>query len=102
MTDTTSVPVLSNPSARAGGGGRPMSSITRALRFAGRSPQHLAARSPAEVIEQLRELILAGEQRVLLVGGDGLVHHAAQAADELAVGIGIVPTGTGNDIARGL
>jgi diacylglycerol kinase (ATP) len=102
MTDMKPIPVLSNPSARAGGGGRPMSSITRALRFAGRSPQHLAARSPDEVTERLRELIVAGEQRVLLVGGDGLVHHAAQAATNSPLALGIVPTGTGNDVARGL
>jgi diacylglycerol kinase (ATP) len=101
MTDTTPIPVLSNPSARAGGG-RPMSSIVRALRFAGRSPEHLSARSPDEVTERLRELIVAGEQRVLLVGGDGLVHHAAQAAANSPLTLGIVPTGTGNDVARGL
>ena len=98
---TTPVPVLSNPSARVGGG-RPMSSITRALRFAGRSPQHVSARSPSEVTERLRELIIAGEERVLLVGGDGLVHHAAQAAVSSPLTLGIVPTGTGNDVARGL
>jgi diacylglycerol kinase (ATP) len=101
MTDTTPIPLLSNPAARAGGG-RPMSSIIRALRFAGRSPEHLAARSPDEVTERLRELIVAGEQRVLLVGGDGLVHHAAQAAANSPLTLGIVPTGTGNDVARGL
>jgi len=79
-----------------------MSSITRALRYAGHSPAHLAARSPDEVTERLRELIVAGETRVLLVGGDGLVHHAAQAAVNSPLALGIVPTGTGNDVARGL
>ena len=102
MATTTPVPVLSNPSARAGGGGRSMAAITRALRYAGRTPHHIAARSPAEVTERMRELIVAGEGRVLLVGGDGLVHHAAQAAANSPLTIGIVPTGTGNDIARGL
>src|SRR5688500_223570 len=101
MANTTPIPVLSNPSARAGRG-RPMSSITRALRFAGRSPEHVSARSPDEVTERLRELIVAGEERVLLVGGDGLIHHAAQAATNSPMALGIVPTGTGNDVARGL
>jgi len=102
MVTMTPVPVLSNPSARAGGGNRPMSSVTRALRFAGRSPRHISARSPGEVTERVRELIIAGEERVLLIGGDGLVHHAAQAAANSPLTLGIVPTGTGNDIARGL
>jgi diacylglycerol kinase (ATP) len=102
MVNLTPIPVLSNPSARAGGGGRPMSSVARALRFAGHSPEHLSARSPDEVTERLRELIVAGERRVLLVGGDGLVHHAAQAAANSPLALGIVPSGTGNDVARGL
>src|SRR5439155_16207506 len=102
MVTMTPVPVLSNPSARAGGGNRPMSSVTRALRFAGRSPRPISARSPGEVTERVRELIVAGEERVLLIGGDGLVHHAAQAAANSPLTLGIVPTGTGNDIARGL
>jgi diacylglycerol kinase (ATP) len=39
---------------------------------------------------------------VLLVGGDGLVHCAAQAAVQTRLSLGIVPRGTGNDVARGL
>ena len=101
MATLLPIPVLSNPSARVGGGGRPLASVNRALRFAGRSAEHVSARSPAEVTERLRELIVAGEQRVLLVGGDGLVHHAAQAAANSPLALGIVPSGTGNDIARG-
>lgn len=44
--------------------------------------------------------------RLIVVGGDGLVHHAIQviAADQRAdpVVLGIVPSGTGNDLARSL
>ena len=98
----TPIAVLSNPSARAGGGGRAMKAITRALRFAKRTPELHAAGSPAEVGDRIRELVDRGEERVLLVGGDGLVHCAAQVAVNTPLTLGVVPQGTGNDVARGL
>ena len=96
------IAVLTNPSARAGGGGRAMKAITRALRFANRAPDLHPAASPTEVGDRIRELIAEGDERVLLVGGDGLVHCAAQAALRATLTLGIVPQGTGNDVARGL
>jgi diacylglycerol kinase (ATP) len=94
------VAVLHNPTA--GGSGRATKAIARALRFAGRTPQPLTASSPAEVVERVRELIARGDDRVLLIGGDGLVHCAAQATVHTQLALGIVPRGTGNDVARGL
>jgi diacylglycerol kinase (ATP) len=94
------IAVLTNPSAA--GAKRAMKTVTRALRFATRSPQVHSAQSPAEVTDRVRDLIDRSEPQVLLIGGDGLVHCAAQAAAESRLVIGIVPRGTGNDVARGL
>lgn len=41
-------------------------------------------------------------ERLVIVGGDGLIHHAIQAMAETAVPIGVVSSGTGNDFARSL
>jgi diacylglycerol kinase (ATP) len=98
----TPIAVLGNPTARAGAGGRAMKAINRALRYAKRSPDLHTAGSPAEVTERVRALIDTKEERVLLVGGDGLVHCAAQAAANSPLTLGVVPQGTGNDVARGL
>lgn len=40
--------------------------------------------------------------RVIAVGGDGLIHHALPALVEGEIALGIVPSGTGNDFARAL
>lgn len=44
----------------------------------------------------------ASMQRLVIVGGDGLINHAIQAMAETAVPIGVVSSGTGNDFARSL
>ncbi|MFB9378492.1 diacylglycerol/lipid kinase family protein [Kineococcus gynurae] len=61
-----------------------------------------------ETLEDLRDTLLdPGGRRLVLMGGDGTVHtalqllHDAGAAD--AVGpLGLIPLGTGNDLARSL
>jgi diacylglycerol kinase (ATP) len=55
------------------------------------------------LLEQLRELG-TGMSRVLVVGGDGTVSAVLDAAQRLSLDspVGIVPSGTGNDLARSL
>jgi len=57
-------------------------------------------------LDQLRtELTSAAEARpraLVACGGDGTVHHVLAAALERNVPLGILPAGTGNDIARSL
>lgn len=47
-------------------------------------------------------LAAAGAERVVVIGGDGIVHLAANALADSDTTLGIVPGGTGNDTARGL
>lgn len=72
----------------------------------------LAARTRVDVVrpetaDDLREALrdVAGRD-VVVMGGDGSVHACVAALDELAllgeVTLGIVPAGTGNDLARAL
>ncbi|MEM9133147.1 MAG: diacylglycerol kinase family protein [Actinomycetota bacterium] len=44
----------------------------------------------------------AGTRRLLIAGGDGLVHHALPALAGADLEVGIVGVGTGNDFARAL
>ncbi|MEM8924760.1 MAG: diacylglycerol kinase family protein [Actinomycetota bacterium] len=43
-----------------------------------------------------------GMTRLLIAGGDGLIHHALPAVAGSAIEIGVIGVGTGNDFARGL
>lgn len=49
-----------------------------------------------------REAVAAGAERIVVVGGDGLVHLALQAVANSETALGVVPVGTGNDFVRGL
>ncbi|WP_210480796.1 diacylglycerol kinase family protein [Naasia sp. SYSU D00948] len=60
-----------------------------------RSMQELAAAASAE-------LHRSRPDAVVVVGGDGMVHAGAQLVAQTDVPLGIVPAGTGNDVARGL
>lgn len=57
-----------------------------------------AARSEANA----REAVAAGATRLVVLGGDGIVHLGLQAVAGRATVLGIVPIGTGNDFARGI
>ena len=46
--------------------------------------------------------IAAGAHALIVVGGDGMVSLAVNIVTDTGLPIGIVPTGTGNDLARGL
>ncbi len=41
-------------------------------------------------------------ERLIVSGGDGMIHHAVQSIAMTTVAFGIIPAGTGNDIARAL
>lgn len=55
--------------------------------------------TPAAINEALAE---HDPDRIVLVGGDGLIHRALPALVDAPISVGIVPAGTGNDFARGL
>ncbi|WP_026425546.1 YegS/Rv2252/BmrU family lipid kinase [Actinokineospora inagensis] len=60
----------------------------------------------AETVAESRALMLrakdAGLDALVVVGGDGSVHQGIQFCADHDVALGIVPAGTGNDLARAL
>lgn len=48
------------------------------------------------------EAVGAGAERLIVVGGDGLVHLGLQAVAGTPTVLGVVPVGTGNDFARAI
>jgi diacylglycerol kinase (ATP) len=52
--------------------------------------------------EVVAAAVADGAERIVAVGGDGLVHHVVQHVAGTGCGLGIVPCGTGNDLALGL
>ncbi len=62
----------------------------------------LKASSAGEVARSIVDARQQGMDRLILAGGDGLIHHALPALVDSPVVVGIVPVGTGNDFCRGL
>lgn len=62
----------------------------------------LKAASASEVAAAITDAQASGMTRLILAGGDGLIHHALPALVDSSIVVGIVPVGTGNDFCRGL
>ena len=96
------VTLLVNPAAR---GGAHTGSATRAaerLRAHGVRTRILSGGSAAESSELLRAAIGLGTDAVAVAGGDGTVNLAIQELAGSAIPLGIIPAGTGNDMATAL
>lgn len=72
----------------------------------------LAAAAPAstcvrttiagETVPLVRRAVAAGATRIVIAGGDGTVHEAANALVGTKTELAVLPAGTGNDYARSL
>jgi YegS/Rv2252/BmrU family lipid kinase len=57
---------------------------------------------PDAVRDEARRAVDAGDDRLLVGGGDGTLHHAIRGLAGSDCALGIVPLGSGNDLARAL
>lgn len=62
----------------------------------------VSVRPGVDVVESVRSALAAGERTFVVAGGDGSIHHVAQALIATEGVLGIVPIGTVNHMARDL
>ncbi|MGD9754250.1 MAG: diacylglycerol kinase family protein [Acidimicrobiia bacterium] len=101
------VAVFVSPTARRGRGERQVQEVLRALTHAAveagfDTPELVEAASTTEVRERAAALAHARVDRVVAVGGDGLVHQVIQGIAGSRTALAVVPLGTGNDFAGAL
>ena len=94
------IALLTNPSAGKGAGSRTAAIALPRLREAGFHVRELQGSDGPEALALAREAVAEGVESLVVVGGDGLVHMAVQALAGTDVNLGIIPAGTGNDVAR--
>ncbi|HWL03080.1 MAG TPA: diacylglycerol kinase family protein [Microbacteriaceae bacterium] len=70
------------------------------LRAAGHEVRSLVAPTGAILAERVREEVETGPDALVVVGGDGMVHLAANILAETSTPLALIPTGTGNDLAK--
>lgn len=94
------VAVLVNPIAGGGRGAVTGLRTLAALRDLGLRARALVGRDAGESADLARGAVARGVDALVVVGGDGLVHDALQVVAGTTTPLGIVPAGTGNDVAR--
>lgn len=99
---TREIALLVNPTAGRGRCSTLSDPVAGRLRRSGISVDVVVGRDGDEAFDRLRDRVAAGVDGVVALGGDGLVNIALQVVAGTGVPLGIVPAGTGNDIARSL
>ena len=100
MTAGRELALLTNPTAGKGKGARTAAMALPRLLEAGYDVRSLAGRSPEEALDLARQCVADGIEALVVCGGDGMVHLGVQAVAGTDTPLGIIPAGTGNDVAR--
>ena len=96
------VGLLVNPTSGKGKGRQVGESAAAELTAAGHQVVTITGRDDAHARQLVEEALHSGLDALVAVGGDGLVNIAINAVAETSTPLGVVPAGTGNDLATGL
>jgi diacylglycerol kinase (ATP) len=97
-----SVALAVNPTSGRGRGRRAGVTAYAHLTTSGVRVRPLHGRDGPELAEAAGQAVQAGVDALVVVGGDGMVHLGVNAVAGTTTPLGIVASGTGNDVARGL
>jgi diacylglycerol kinase (ATP) len=97
---TREIVLLTNPTSGKGKGATMRDRALERLRGAGLSVRSMQGRDAAEALDLARQSVADGVDALVVCGGDGMVHLAVQALAGSGTPLGIIPAGTGNDVAR--
>jgi diacylglycerol kinase (ATP) len=92
--------VAINPTASFGKGSRVGPAVLAALTEAGHDVTRLMEASYADLIVSAKAAVASHPDALIVVGGDGMVNLGTNLVAGTDVPLGIVPSGTGNDMAR--
>lgn len=76
--------------------------VRRLLGARGHQVVEIRPPSAASVATTINQHHADGIDRLIIAGGDGLIHHALPAVAGTGITVGLVSVGTGNDFARAL
>lgn len=94
--------VAINPTASFGSTRDVGPAVVQTLRASGHRVTSLTEPDFESLADAARDAVADRPDALVVVGGDGMVNLAANVLAESRVPLGIVPSGTGNDSARGL
>jgi diacylglycerol kinase (ATP) len=94
--------LLINPTSGKGRAARLAQPVQDRLRRSGAEVVEIVGTDGADAERRAIEAVKDGVDALVALGGDGIAHTAIQAVAGTGVPLGIVPAGTGNDLAREL
>jgi diacylglycerol kinase (ATP) len=94
--------VAINPTASFGRGRTVGPAVVQSLRGAGHEVTTLVEPTFLELVESAKKAVAERPDALVVVGGDGMVNLGVTVLAGTKVPLGLVPSGTGNDMARGL
>ncbi len=94
------IALLTNPTSGKGRGAKARALVLQRLGDAGVAVRDLIGRDADEALDLARAVVADGVESLVVVGGDGTVHLGVQALAGTGSTLGIIPVGTGNDVAR--
>ncbi|MCW2765378.1 MAG: diacylglycerol kinase [Nocardioides sp.] len=94
------IALLTNPRSGKGKGARARDAVLGRLRDSGLTVRNLEGRDADEALDLARKAVADEVDALVVCGGDGMVHLGAQAVAATGIPLGIIPAGTGNDVAR--
>lgn len=96
------VHLLTAPSSGRGRAARASTTVNRTLEQSKATVIDITGPDAEASAQAARSAVAAGAERIVVAGGDGLVHLALQAVAGTTTVLGVVPVGTGNDFVRGV
>src|SRR5687767_13674461 len=91
--------LIGNPAAGRGRGAGTMREIASLAGTRASELKVLPTERPGHAVE-LARAAAADADLILVLGGDGTVRDVAEGLQDADVAIGVLPSGTGNDLAR--
>lgn len=101
-TSRPEIALLVNPAAGKGRGAHHADLAAARFRDAGYAVRVVTGRDADEAEELARAAVADGCQALVACGGDGLVHLAIQVLAGTDTALGLIPSGSGNDVALNL
>lgn len=99
---TLNVALVVNPSAGKGRAAKQVAAVASRIRESGAGVSILVGANAEDAVRVARKAVADGVDAVVALGGDGMVHLALNAVAGTDTPLGIIPAGTGNDLAATL
>src|SRR4051794_10179138 len=96
------VALIVNPTAGKGRAAKVVASVAGRIRDSGANVSILVGHDAEDALALARKAATDGADAVVALGGDGMVHLALNAVAGTDTPLGIIPAGTGNDLANTL